>query len=129
MQSRENARPADPPASALPGALAVTRSPAELPIACNLDALSPEQRSREQALLAEFRTLFRNPEETAQGFRVAVTAEPALLARLGEFLALERVCCPFLTFDLSVSAAQGPVTLHVHGGPETKRFLRSEFFA
>jgi hypothetical protein len=107
----------------------LTPGPAELPIACDLGALSPEQRSREQALLAEFRATCRNPQETAQGFRVVVSADPVLLARLGEFLALERICCPFLTFDLSISAAQGPVTLHVHGGPGTKSFLRSQFFA
>jgi hypothetical protein len=107
----------------------VTPDPAQLPIACDLGALTPELRSREQALLAEFRTAFRNPQETAQGFRVVVSAEPVFLARLGEFLALERVCCPFLTFDLSIPAARGPVTLHVHGGPGTKPFLRSLFFA
>jgi hypothetical protein len=107
----------------------LTRGPARLPIACDLGALSPEQRAREQALLAEFRATCRNPQETARGYSVVVSAEPVLLARLGEFLALERLCCPFLTFDLSVSAVQGPVTLHVHGGPETKSFLRSQFFA
>ena len=103
--------------------------PASLPIACDLGALSPEQRSREQALLAEFRAEFRNPQETAEGFSVLVSAEPMALARLGEFLALERLCCPFLTFDLSISTGRGPVTLHVHGGPGTKPFLRSVFFA
>jgi hypothetical protein len=109
--------------------MVVTPGSAPLPIACDLAALSAEQRSREQALLAEFRPLFRDPQETAQGFSVVVSAEPKLLARLGEFLALERLCCPFLTFDLSISSGQRPVTLHVHGGPGTKPFLRSVFFA
>jgi hypothetical protein len=107
----------------------VTHVPAPVPIACDLGALSPEQRSREQVLLGEFRAAWREPEETTHGYRVVVSAEPALLARLGEFLALERLCCPFLAFDLSVSVARGPVTLHVHGGSGTKPFLRSLFFA
>jgi hypothetical protein len=105
------------------------RGSAPFPIACDLAALSPEQRSREQALLAELKTTFRNPQETPHGFRVVVSAETSVLARLGEFLALERLCCPFLTFDLSISDGRGPVTLHVHGGPGTKPFLRSAFFA
>ena len=104
-------------------------SSAPLPIVCDLSALSPEQRAREQALLAELRPIFRDPQETVQGFSVIVSAEPRLLARLGEFLALERLCCQFLQFDLSVTAEQGPVTLHVYGGPRAKAFLRSTFFA
>ena len=103
--------------------------PSSLPIACDLGALSPAQRSREQILLAEFRATFRHPQEMAEGFSVLVSAEPIVLARLGEFLALERLCCPFLRFDLSISTGRGPVTLHVYGGPGTKQFLRSAFFA
>jgi len=72
--------------------------------------------------------MFRDPQETAQGFSVVVSAEPMLLARLGEFLALERLCCQFLRFDLSVAAEQGRVTLHVYGGPGAEAFLRSTFF-
>ena len=107
----------------------MNRSSAPLPIVCDLSALSPEQRSREQALLAEFRRIFRNPRETAQGFSVVISPEPTLLARLGEFLALERLCCQFLRFDLSITSEKGPVTLHVHGDPGVKAFLRSTFFA
>jgi hypothetical protein len=99
----------------------------DLPIACNLGALSPEQRRREQTLLAEFRETCRDPEETATGFRFVIPQEPLDLARIGEFLALERLCCPFLNFDLAVPAGGDPVTLHVHGEPGAKSFLRSVF--
>lgn len=97
------------------------------PIACDLGALTPEERTREQTLLASFQALCGRAEETETGFRLELPAsEP--LSRLGEFLALERLCCPFLNFDLSVAAGQGPVTLHIHGAPGVKPFLRSVFF-
>jgi hypothetical protein len=98
-------------------------------IACDLSALSTEQRVREQVLLAEFKGLFREAQETDQGYSVAVPADPHLLSRLGEFLALERLCCPFLTFHLSVPADRGVIALQIHGPPGAKAFLRSEFLA
>jgi hypothetical protein len=103
--------------------------PTPLPIACDLGALSSGQRAREQELLAEFRAIFRDARETEQGYSVAVPDDPLVLSRLGEFLGLERLCCPFLTFDLSVPAGRGVITLQIYGRPGSKSLLRSEFFA
>jgi hypothetical protein len=99
-----------------------------LPIACDLSALSSEQRAREQALLGEFRAVFQDPQETDRGFIVVIPDDPTFLLRLVEFLSLERLCCPFLTFDLSIPAERRPLTLHIHGQPGVKSFLRSAFF-
>jgi hypothetical protein len=99
------------------------------PITCDLGALSSEQRAREQALLAEFRAAFQDPHETDGGFMVVIPDDPALLSRLIEFLCLERLCCPFLAFDLYIPAERRPLTLHIHGQPGVKVFLRSAFFA
>ena len=99
------------------------------PIVCDLRALSLEQRTREHELLLEFRGMFREALETDQGFSIAVPADPRLLSRLGEFLALERLCCPFLTFNLSIPADRGAIRLQIQGPPGAKAFLRSEFLA
>lgn len=103
------------------------QGPAPMPIACDLGALSFEQRVREQALLQEFKPLFREAQETDRGYSVAVPADPPVLSRLGEFLALERLCCPFLTFQLSVPADHGLMILQIDGPPGAKAFLRNEF--
>ena len=103
--------------------------PTPLSIACDLGALSSGQRAREQELLKEFRGIFRDARETAHGYSVTVPEDPLVLSRLGEFLALERLCCQFLTFDLCIPAGRGVITLQIHGQPGTKAFLRSEFFA
>lgn len=97
-------------------------------IACDLGALSSEERTREQMLLARFKTLWGRPEETEVGFRLVLPAGSEPMSQLGEFIALERLCCPFLNFDLTAAAGRGPVTLHIHGGPGVKPFLRSVFF-
>ena len=99
------------------------------PVACDIGALSSAQRTREQALLAEFRPIFRDAQETDQGYRVVIPDDPLVLSRLGELVALERLCWPFLAFDLSIPAERGLVSLHVHGRPGTKSFLQYAFFA
>lgn len=98
------------------------------PIACDLGALSPEERAREQMLLEKFKALCGRPEETEVGFRLVLPAGSEPLSQFGEFLGLERLCCPFLNFDLTVPAGRGPVTLHIHGGPGVKPFIRSVLF-
>ena len=98
------------------------------PIACNLGALSTEQRQREQQLLSDFIQARPAAEPTSQGYRFEVPGDPATLARLGELLALERVCCPFLSFDLAVPSGGGPVTLDVYGDDSASRdFIRTTF--
>ena len=92
-------------------------APTQLPIACDLAALSVEQRSTERELLAAFRAAAGAPEEK----------DVALLTRLGEFLALERLCCPFLNFELLVPAGRQAVSLHIYGDPAVKSFVRSTF--
>lgn len=98
-----------------------------LPIACDLGALSPDERRREQALLAEFKTIFRGPQEMEDGYRFVIPDDSGVLAKIGEFLALERLCCPFLNFDLAVFADGGPITLRVYGEAAAKPFIRSAF--
>ena len=103
--------------------------PAHRPVACDLGALSPEERAREQTLLTELQAVLREPHETEMGFRFLVSHDPLLLGRLGELLALERLCCPFLSFDLAVPAGREPVTLDIHGEADAKAFIRSAFGA
>lgn len=98
-----------------------------IPIACDLGALTLEQRRREGALLAEFKDHTPPARETSDGYAFTLGADAELLTRVAELLALERLCCPFLTFDLSLPAGRGPVTLHIHGGPGAKAFVRDTF--
>ena len=98
------------------------------PIACNLSALSPEQRTREQELLAVFRSTRPKTQAIEHGYRFEVSSDPANLARLGEFLGLERLCCPFLDFRVVVRSGGGAVTLDVYGDePDAQAFIRDAF--
>ena len=99
-----------------------------VPIACNLGALTSEQRTREQELLAELRSAHPKAQPMEHGYRFEVSSDPVDLARLGEFLGLERLCCPFLNFSLVVGSGGGPVTLDVWGDhPDAQAFIRDTF--
>ena len=63
--------------------------------------------------------------ELADGFELSFDATRLDLAALGEWIALERRCCPFLSFRLDIEPA-GKTTLALTGGPGVKEFLRSE---
>ena len=43
-----------------------------------------------------------------------------------EFVSLERLCCPFLTFTLDVAPDQGPLMLRLTRAAGVKDFIRAE---
>ena len=102
--------------------------PSDAPFACDLSRLSDGQRAREKVLLAGFKTLCERHEETDLGFRFFVSADPEVLSAIGEFLALERLCCPFLEFHLEVSSAD-LAALHIFGRPGAKAVIAAEFLS
>jgi len=93
------------------------------PLACNLDALSPEERRRRAALADEITAAFRHVRETADGYAARIDDDPALCRRALEWLLLERRCCPFLDLNLALGGEQGAIWIHFGGGPAVKEFL------
>ena len=51
---------------------------------------------------------------------------PDLIAKLSEFISLEKLCCPFLKFVIEVEAEGGPVWLRLTGREGVKAFIREE---
>ena len=96
------------------------------PIACRLDALTPEEREREQDLLRWFRSLAAEGMWTGAEHRIDIPADIPTLTTLGEFLALERLCCPFLRFGLIVSAEE-TAQLTVAGPEGARTFVETTF--
>ncbi len=43
-----------------------------------------------------------------------------------QFVAFERVCCPFLRFSVDLSPEDGPISLTLSGPPGAKAFIRAE---
>ncbi|MFL6259174.1 MAG: hypothetical protein ACJ76Y_05625 [Thermoanaerobaculia bacterium] len=98
----------------------------EIPIACDLSRLDDSQRRREQELLRKFRQYWTPESETDDGVWLSLPAGPADLAELGELLGLERLCCPFLSFQLEVTRDER-CRLHIAGPPGARDFVLMEF--
>ncbi len=97
----------------------------EIPLACDLSAIDAECRSQHLAS-AEYllSNVAQERQESPEGFSFRFVAEDYLL--IVEFIANERLCCPFFCFVLEVSPARGPIWLHITGGEAVKAFLQAE---
>ena len=98
----------------------------QIPIACDLSRLNETQRRREQELLRKFRAQWAQDGETDDGVWLSLPAAPAELVELGELLGLERLCCPFLKFQLEVTQEER-CRLYIAGPPGAKDFVLMEF--
>ena len=100
-----------------------TQDTNELPIACDLTAIDAATRA---AHLESARQLMSaaaaEVRELPDGYLFRYAAEQ--YAQVAEFIGNERLCCPFFTFALEVTPAQGPIWLGLTGGDGVKDFLR-----
>jgi hypothetical protein len=96
-----------------------------LPIACSLT--SAELQVRRRTVLEKLRGAVLEVEELADGFAYSFSAEGNRFNELADMIDLERQCCPFLQFSVTVTAGHGPLTLEITGPEGTKDFLLSTF--
>ena len=96
----------------------------DLPVACTLT--EPELQARRAGVLADVRRSLQEARWLPDGVALRFAPDPERLATLATFIALERQCCAFLRFQLTVEAGGGPVWLELTGPPGTREFLAGE---
>jgi hypothetical protein len=93
----------------------------DVPIACTL---SPEAlQARREALLADRLRRAQSREFTADGLRVIFAADGETLATLARVVDVERLCCRFLRFLISVAPDGGPIALEFSGPAGSREFI------
>lgn len=65
-------------------------------------------------------------QELSNGYAVCYPRESTMIIKFAEFISLERLCCPFLNFELHVESNH-PVRLHLTGPKGVKEFLKQTF--
>ena len=95
--------------------------------ACNMTAISSEQRHRYDALMADLTHAWPTRREIANGYEFTVELDAMPLIELAEWIALEARCCPFFTFGLEVQGESQSATLRLMGDEGVKEFIRAEF--
>jgi hypothetical protein len=101
----------------------------ELPIACDMTALDAAQRERQQVLMKKFHASLEETRALSDGYAFRLPADAATILSAAEFITIERLCCPFLTFALEVGPAGSPLWLRLSGRAGTKEFIEAEFGA
>ena len=97
----------------------------DLPVACSLDpdALT----ARREGLLSELLRRAHTREDLASGLRLSFAATDDTFVLIMRAVELERHCCRFLRFQITVEPDGGPVSVEVTGPAGTREFLSSLF--
>jgi hypothetical protein len=98
----------------------------EVPIACNWSALTAAQQERQRSLYRRLRAGVEEVVELEDGYAFKHSPDKAVLLAVAEFVANERLCCPFFEFGITVERSGGPVWLRLTGAGEAKRILGAE---
>jgi len=101
------------------------KTPSESPISCDMTVLSPLQRERHLANGRELFSTIREIGELSNGYQFRIDG-PNVIVQAAEFISLEKLCCPFLNFEIEVEAENGPVWIKLTGREGVKEFIREE---
>jgi hypothetical protein len=106
---------------------AESKTATEQPFFCNLSAMDADQRKHHRELTERLRQSVKEVRELADGYGFRFPAETADITLVAEWVALERLCCPFFTFQLEVGSDDKPLWLRITGREGVKPFMQSEF--
>jgi hypothetical protein len=93
--------------------------------ACNISALSAEQRKKHSESTVRLFSAVKNLQEESNGYIFQLPSDSATLQEVSEWIDLERKCCPFMNFSLTIGDEKKPMTLRINGDENTKEFLKS----
>ena len=99
----------------------------ESPIACVMAALDDAQKRRRRELEERTGASIEEVRELADGYAVRLPSDARTLLEVAEFVTYERLCCPFLDFEIRVEREGGPLWLRLAGREGVKEFVRQEF--
>src|SRR5260370_759312 len=94
--------------------------------ACNMKALSPEQRQHHQKLSRDLGSAVMARRELPDGYTYQINSAQMPVVDIAEWIALERKCCPFFRFRLDVKGNDDIVGLSLQGAEGVKKFIEME---
>ena len=95
--------------------------------ACNLKTISTTERPRYNDLVKRLRSATRDRRELPDGYAFKLDSKAISLREVAEWISMERLCCPFLTLQLSASGDQVDWLLNLTGPKGVKPLLQAEF--
>lgn len=96
----------------------------ESAIGCHL--VGRELAERKGAIARDLFAHAEQVDELSDGFAYRFPAGEPWPAKALDFIAAERLCCPFFTFEMVFEPNDGPFWLRRRGSAEVKRFVLAE---
>ena len=97
-------------------------------LACVPTAIAPEERPAHFALITQlFGELVEERTDLPNGYAYRFSADA--LEGVARFVANERRCCPFLSFEMVLAAEGAPLWLRLTGPEGTRAVLDAELAA
>ncbi|HEY1526457.1 MAG TPA: hypothetical protein VGH51_09495 [Candidatus Angelobacter sp.] len=98
-----------------------------IPFACDMTALTPQQRQRHHGLGKVLRASLLGMQELADGYEFEFAADGTSYAALAELTQLEHACCPFFDISIRLEGEGGKLWWRLTGMEGVKPFIRAEF--
>jgi hypothetical protein len=99
--------------------------PNELPIACDLTAISAADREYHVTVVNRLFATVQSVEELPDGYSFQLPSE--MLVTAAEFISRERLCCPFFRFGLEIEPGSDSIWMKLSGNDDVKQFVLAEF--
>jgi hypothetical protein len=93
------------------------------PIACNLRALTAQQRKQLEQIGKHVIAAMTASRELNDGYAFRVDPQKASLMDVAQWLDMWRRCCPFYEFEIDFHAANASIWLSVKGRAGVKEFI------
>jgi hypothetical protein len=97
------------------------------PFACNMTALSGEQRARRHDLAVVLQSSLCAIHELADGYEFEFPWKTETYAALAEVTPLEHECCPFFNISIRIESEHNKLCWRLTGREGIKPFIRAEF--
>jgi hypothetical protein len=93
-------------------------------LACNLGAIGETELPHYKSLCTRLREAITDHRELSDGYSFRLNGELISLLEAAEWITLERLCCPFFTFQLQTTGSDRDYWVKLQGPPEAKAIVR-----
>ncbi len=98
----------------------------EAVFACDMRAIDPGQREEHMQNARQLVGKVQGIEERPDGYTLKLPLETLILLKADQFIALERLCCPFFRFTVEIEPAASSFWVGLAGPPGIKPFIEAE---
>lgn len=96
-------------------------------IACNPNAIPADMREQWVEAGKQVYASVQEIQHMPDGYGFRLPTSSAILLKAAEYIANERLCCPFIHFTVEIEPNEGPLWLRLRGDEGVKEYMRSVF--